>query len=222
MKSILSTQNLQTFFLRKYWRLPLGRPPGPPGPPEPPPPGPPSRRGPPCPPPWPPSRRGAPPGAGACFCSSAIPSTLSLIAPALPRTNFCEPVTRSHFAQNKKTSRRAELARRRGLLRSCRSSRRCRRAPRTPCRALVALQRKCLLAFQIFSIRAKRKNSFYSSSASSDSAGFRRLYLVIAASSPWLRIISTASPASPIISAATSSSALFIGRSTYSLRLLSG
>src|SRR5712664_4088382 len=83
MKSILSTQNLQTFFLRKYCRFPRGRPPGPPGPPGPPPPGPPSRRGPPCPPPcppWPPSRRGAPPGAGACFCSSAIRSTLSLLA----------------------------------------------------------------------------------------------------------------------------------------------
>src|SRR5882762_7420959 len=80
MKSIFSTQNLQTFFLRKYCRFPRGRPPGPPGPP---PPGPPSRRGPPCPPPWPlwpPSRRGAPPGAGACFCSSAIRSTLSLLA----------------------------------------------------------------------------------------------------------------------------------------------
>src|SRR5260370_1053471 len=31
MKSIFSTQNLHTFFLRKYWRLPLGRPPGGPG-----------------------------------------------------------------------------------------------------------------------------------------------------------------------------------------------
>src|SRR6266403_3105444 len=84
MKSIFSTQNLHTFFFRKYWRLPLGRPPGPPGPP---PPGPPSRRGPPCPPPcppWPPSRRGAPPGAGACFCSSAIHSTLSLHARPVP------------------------------------------------------------------------------------------------------------------------------------------
>src|SRR6267378_8072131 len=84
MKSIFSTQNLQTFFLRKYCRLPRGRPPGPPGPP---PPGPPSRLGPPCPPPcppWPPSRRGAPPGAGVCFCSSAIHSTLSLLARPLP------------------------------------------------------------------------------------------------------------------------------------------
>src|SRR3981189_751314 len=78
MKSIFSTQNLQTFFLRKYWRLPRGRPPGPP------PPGPPSPRGPPCPPLWPPSRRGAPPGAGACFCSSAIRSTLSLHARPVP------------------------------------------------------------------------------------------------------------------------------------------
>src|SRR5271155_1257513 len=69
MKSIFSTQNLQTFFFRKYCRLPRRGPPGPPGPP----PGPPSRRPPPgpppsrrppaeCPPPpsRPPSRRGAP------------------------------------------------------------------------------------------------------------------------------------------------------------------
>src|SRR5882762_6675171 len=66
MKSIFSTQNLQTFFLRKYWRLPRGRPPGPP-------PGP-------CPPPCPPepSRRGAPLGACVCcFCSSAITACLS-------------------------------------------------------------------------------------------------------------------------------------------------
>src|SRR5258708_13251061 len=92
MKSIFSTQNLHTFFFRKYWRLPRGRPPGPPGPP---PPGPPSRRGPPCPPPgppWPPpcppSRRGAPPGANPCFCSSAIPSPFSLIAPTVPEPTF--------------------------------------------------------------------------------------------------------------------------------------
>src|SRR5215472_4116126 len=82
MKSIFSTQNLQTFFLRKYCLLPRGRPPGPPGPP-----GPPSRRpppGPPC-PPEPPSRRGAgPPGAGPCFCSSAITFTLSHFARPLP------------------------------------------------------------------------------------------------------------------------------------------
>src|SRR5208337_2891050 len=110
MKSIFSTQNLQTFFLRKYWRLPRRGPPGPPpGPPEPPP-GPPSRRPPPpeppsrrpppppCPPPCPPSRasRGADGAAGAagaaagaggaacgCFCSSDIPSYLSKFAPGL-------------------------------------------------------------------------------------------------------------------------------------------
>src|ERR1700732_3077512 len=88
MKSIFSTQNLQTFFLRKYCRLPRRGPPGPP----PGPPGPASLRGPPCPPPGPPARRGplwpppecppgAPPpvlcggalGAAACFVSSAIP-----------------------------------------------------------------------------------------------------------------------------------------------------
>src|SRR3979490_3289005 len=60
MKSTRSTQNRQTFFLRKYWRLPPRRgPPGPPppGPPEPPP----SRRWPPPPPPENPSRRGPPP-----------------------------------------------------------------------------------------------------------------------------------------------------------------
>src|SRR6266702_3874815 len=32
MKSIFSTQNLHTFFFRKYCRLPRARPPGPPGP----------------------------------------------------------------------------------------------------------------------------------------------------------------------------------------------
>src|SRR5579872_6305021 len=73
MKSIFSTQNLQTFFLRKYWRLPRRGPPGPP-------PGPPSRRGPPgppCPPPgpWPPGR--GPLGADDCLCSSAIAAYLS-------------------------------------------------------------------------------------------------------------------------------------------------
>src|ERR1700761_4790819 len=91
MKSIFSTQNLHTFFLRKYWRLPRRGPPGPP-------PGPPSRRGPlwppplwppPCPPP--PSRRGgAPLGDAACFCSSAMPSTLSLE----PHTKFCRRARR--------------------------------------------------------------------------------------------------------------------------------
>ncbi len=73
MKSIFSTQNLQTFFLRKYWRLPRRGPPGPP-------PGPPSRRGPPgppCPPPGPcPPGRG-PLGVDACLCSSAIAAYLS-------------------------------------------------------------------------------------------------------------------------------------------------
>src|SRR6266403_1731823 len=59
MKSTRSTQNRQTFFLRKYWRLPPRR--GPPGPPPPGPPGPPpSRRWPP-PPPECPSERCAPP-----------------------------------------------------------------------------------------------------------------------------------------------------------------
>src|SRR5579862_7582644 len=73
MRSIFSTQNLQTFFLRKYWRLPRRGPPGPP-------PGPPSRRGPPgppCPPPGPcPPGRG-PLGADDCLCSSAIAAYLS-------------------------------------------------------------------------------------------------------------------------------------------------
>src|SRR6267378_6081952 len=60
MKSTRSTQNRQTFFLRKYWRLPPRR--GPPGPPPPGPPGPPpSRRWPPPPPPENPSRRWPPP-----------------------------------------------------------------------------------------------------------------------------------------------------------------
>src|SRR5262249_15644599 len=56
----------------------------------------------------------------------------------------------------------------------------------------------------------------------SGSAALRRLYFVLPASSPCIRISSTASPASPSISAATSSSAFFMGRSTYSLRLLTG
>src|SRR5260370_2589508 len=61
IKSTRSTQNRQTFFLRKNCRLPLRGPPGPPGPP--------------CPPclPCPPSRRGAPEGGPLCdLCSSAI------------------------------------------------------------------------------------------------------------------------------------------------------
>src|SRR5579859_3160448 len=94
MKSIFSTQNLQTFFLRKYWRLPRGRPPGPPpGPPGPPP----SRRGPPCPPPGPPcpppgpcppppSRRGGALGDAADLCSSAITACLSHFTRTTPRS----------------------------------------------------------------------------------------------------------------------------------------
>src|ERR1700731_133540 len=154
MKSIFSTQNLQTFFLRKYWRLPRGRPPGPPGPP---PPGPPSRRGPPCPPPgpwppWPPeppSRRGTPPGAGACFCSSAIPSTLSLVVPIRSGPIFCDSGrTGITFSRFKKFFRGADLAGSRGLLRCCRrGGSRC--AARTPRGALLALLRKFLLALQV-------------------------------------------------------------------------
>src|SRR5712664_4121285 len=147
MKSIFSTQNLQTFFLRKYCRFPRGRPPGPPGPP-----GPPSRRGPPCPPPcalWPPSRRGDPPGAGACFCSSAIRSTLSLLA---------RPVPGSFHVSHKKPEsllggklQTAKLG-----CRGCLFGRRCRRCgrscrpARTPCGALLALQRELLLPLQVF------------------------------------------------------------------------
>src|SRR6266446_3446348 len=153
MKSIFSTQNLQTFFLRKYCRFPRGRPPGPPGPPGPPPPGPPSRRGPPCPPPWPlwpPSRRGAPPGAGACFCSSAIHSTLSLYARPEPGS--------IHLSRKKPESllgwkfQTAKLA-----CRGCLFGRRCRRGcggsrrpARTTCGALLALQSKFLLPLQVF------------------------------------------------------------------------
>src|SRR5579864_1088181 len=95
MKSSFSTQNLQTFFLRKYWRLPRGRPPGPPpGPPGPPP----SRRGPPCPPPGPPcpppgpcppppSRRGGALGDAADLCSSAITACLSHFTRTTPRVD---------------------------------------------------------------------------------------------------------------------------------------
>ncbi len=52
--------------------------------------------------------------------------------------------------ETKKSLRRAELACRRGLLRRCRCRSGSRRAARTPCRALVALQRKFFLALQIF------------------------------------------------------------------------
>src|ERR1700719_823860 len=77
MKSTRSTQNRQTFFLRKYWRLPPRR--GPPGPPPGPPGPPPSRRCPPPPPPENPSRcPPPPPGApsergalGACVAAGA-------------------------------------------------------------------------------------------------------------------------------------------------------
>src|SRR5260370_11224051 len=151
MKSIFWTQNLQIFFFRKYWRLPRGRPPGPPGPPGPPP-GPPSRRGPPCPPPWPPSRRGAPPGADACFCSPAIPSTLSIVVPIGTHPTYLRPRrSRSHFSRCIQILRRAKLTCCRGLLRRWRrwSGGRC-RAARTPRGALLSLLRKFLLALQIF------------------------------------------------------------------------
>src|SRR5580693_6012254 len=138
MKSIFSTQNLHTFFLRKYWRLPRRGPPGPPGPP---PPGPPSRRGPPCPPPgppWPPpgpcppSRRGGGPlGLDACFCSSAIPAYLSRTAPAEPERILSQI--------RKFLGDAGELAGR-GLLRNWSLSRRCRRGTaRTPGGAQLAL-----------------------------------------------------------------------------------
>src|SRR5713226_9436755 len=153
MKSIFSTQNLQTFFLRKYCRLPRGRPPGPPGPPGPPPPGPPSRRGPPCPPPcplWPPSRRGAPPGAGACFCSSAIPSTLSLWPDRVGVNSLVSPGKPGpSFRVSTNSSWRAALARRCGLLRRGGWGR-CGRAARTPRGALLPLLRKLFLPLQIF------------------------------------------------------------------------
>src|SRR6266852_1283602 len=154
MKSIFSTQNLQTFFLRKYWRLPRRGPPGPPGPP---PPGPPSRRGPPCPPPglpwpppWPPSRRGAPPGAGACFCSSAIPSTLSLCPDRVGVNSLVSPgKPESSFRVSTNSSWRAALACRRSLLRRGGWGRRG-RAARTPRGALLPLLRKLFLSLQIF------------------------------------------------------------------------
>src|SRR4029077_9720530 len=134
MKSIFSTQNLQTFFLRKYWRLPRGRPPGPPGPP-----GPPSRRPPPPPLLCPPSRRPPPPpcppppsrasrgagadgaAAGTDFCSSDIRSYLSHVLRAFlsgacqsnlfhPQHAATKPLARLQSFQNR------GLASRRGLL----------------------------------------------------------------------------------------------------------
>src|ERR1700722_593824 len=84
MKSALSTQNRQTFFLRTKLRLPrfagpppgpLGRPPGPPGPPPPGPDGrPPPNEDPPCPPPC----DCCPP------CSSAIRYLPNMIPTKLP------------------------------------------------------------------------------------------------------------------------------------------
>src|SRR5215813_11655072 len=130
--SIFSTQNLQTFFLRKYWRFPRRGPPGPPpGPPSRrgPPSRPPSRLGPPC-PPCPPSPRGASAGAACpCFCSSAISFILSTISE-----------NRFHPARNRSACRRLLLRSRRG--------RRCRTAW-TPCRALLSLLAQFFLPLQI-------------------------------------------------------------------------
>src|SRR5712692_4824030 len=109
MKSIFSTQNLQTFFLRKYWRLPRrgppGPPPGPPGPPSRrPPPGPPSRRGPEC--ECPPSRRGgAPPSlrcagaAGAVAAAGAAPPSAAAGAGGgAACTGFCSSDITSYLS----------------------------------------------------------------------------------------------------------------------------
>src|SRR6267142_6024026 len=109
MKSIFSTQNLQTFFLRKYWRLPRrgppGPPPGPPGPPSRrPPPGPPSRRGPEC--ECPPSRRGgAPPSlrcegaAGAAGAAGAWPPSAAAGAGGgAACTGFCSSDITSYLS----------------------------------------------------------------------------------------------------------------------------
>src|ERR1700757_3845532 len=99
MKSIFSTQNLQTFFLRKYWRLPRRGPPGPP----PGPPGPPSRR----PPPGPPSRRGGPPpsercaGAdGAAGAAGALPPSAAAGAEGgVDCTGFCSSDITSYLSK---------------------------------------------------------------------------------------------------------------------------
>src|SRR6266852_3076070 len=157
MKSIFSTQNLHTFFLRKYWRLPPRR--GPPGPPGPPPPGPPSRRPPP-PPPGPPSRRPPPPppgapsrrppppppgppsppsrgaagaGACACFCSSDMPSYLSDVASrkfseTFQLKNF--PAPQINIARAESTSQSLNRGSRMLLACGRSRSRRCRRLRR--------------------------------------------------------------------------------------------
>src|ERR1700688_3352379 len=156
MKSIFSTQNLQTFFLRKYWRLPRGRPPGPPpGPPGPPP----SRRGPPCPPPgppWPPpgpcppppSRRGGVLGDAADLCSSAITACLSHF-----HSDEAE-VDPSFSNECPRGPRPLQIRLDRGLLRRRSRSvsrRRGRRsAARTACGAALALMRELFLALEIF------------------------------------------------------------------------
>src|ERR1700739_807856 len=98
MKSIFSTQNLQTFFFRKYWRLPRRGPPGPP----PGPPGPPSRRGPEC--ECPPSRRGGPPPSLRCAgapgaAGAAPPSAAAGAAGGADCTGFCSSDITSYLSK---------------------------------------------------------------------------------------------------------------------------
>src|SRR5271154_2091018 len=89
MKSALSTQKRQTFFLRTKLRLPrlagppgpLGRPPGPPGPPPPGPDGrPPPNEDPPCPPP--------------CDCCPPCSSAIRYLPNIIP-TKLLGPIARS-------------------------------------------------------------------------------------------------------------------------------
>src|SRR5262249_3611107 len=101
------------------------------------------------------------------------------------------------------------------VLRCCR--------PRDKDQIVQTLFHGCLFLFLLRT--PAPENSFYFSAvplSSSVGGGSRRLYLFIAASIPFVSIISTASPAWPIISAVASSSAFRIGRSTNSLRLFSG
>src|SRR5215472_16441816 len=145
MKSIFSTQNLQTFFFRKYWRLPRRGPPGPPGAPSRrPPPGPPSRRPPTECPASRPSRLAVGAGPGACFCSSGIAFTL--LSDAAPghgpgavnlktyKKSLCPPRPRSV----------------RGSILLGRGSRRRSNAARTTGGTLFALVSELLLTLQFF------------------------------------------------------------------------
>src|SRR5215472_106206 len=147
MKSIFSTQNLQTFFFRKYWRLPRRGPPGPPGPPgapsRRPPPGPPSRRPPTECPASRPSRVAAGAGPGACLCSSDI--TFTLLSDAAP--GHGRGAVNSNLEKSLCPPRPPSV---RGSILLGRGTRRRSNAARTTGGALFALVSELLLTLQFF------------------------------------------------------------------------